>query len=254
MKSAPTLAARNARFLAALAPGAVLACLSLPGLGPRLAVAAAFALCFETLCLRLRGLPLRAYLAEGSAVRAGLLLALWLPSLSLSWLLVALGLALLLRQCLGGLGGAPFHAAMVGTAIAQLAFAAGPMAPDAGAPWLALAWLAGGLALVALGQVRWQGPVALLATAGLCAGFAGHALSVFVAAPWLLAAFFLLPESGGDGESATVRLLVGVVAGALAVLCAPGTGVQALPYALLVGNALAPALSRTLAARRRRPA
>jgi Na+-translocating ferredoxin:NAD+ oxidoreductase RnfD subunit len=139
---------------------------------------------------------------------------------------------------------------MLATAFAQLLFAAAPMAPDAGAPWLGLAWLGGGLALMASGQVRWQGPLAFLVTAAACNLPAAAALSLPTSAPWLLAACFLLPEPGGEGESATARLLVGAVAGALAALAVPGAGPWALPFALLAANALAPALSRALAPRR----
>lgn len=254
MKPAPSLAVRNARFLLALAPGAALACLQHPGLGARLAAATAFAAAFEALCLRLRSLPVVAYLAEGAALRAALLFALWLPGLALAPTLGVLAAALVLRQLLGGLGGLPVHAGMLAAALAQLAFAAAPMAPEAGQPWLALAWLAGGLALLACGQVRWQGPLALLAAAVLCALPVTPGLDLQASAPWLLAAFFALPESGGDGESATVRLLIGAIAGALAVLAAPRAGPWLLPFALLTANALAPALSRTLAPRRSRPA
>jgi electron transport complex protein RnfD len=247
--SAPSLAARNARFLLALSPGAALACLQWPGLGLRLAAAVAFALAVEAACLRVRGLPLRAYLLEGGAVRAGLLLALWLPTLGLLPLLLALALGLGARQLQGGLGGGPFHAAMIAAACAQLLFAAAPMAPDAGAPWLGLAWLGGGLALMAAGQLRWQGPLAFLATAAACSLPVASALTLPTSAPWLLAACFLLPEPGGEGENAAARALVGASAGALAVLAVPRVGAQALPFALLAANALAPALSRALARR-----
>jgi electron transport complex protein RnfD len=252
--SAPSLAARNFRFLLALAPGAALACLQWPGLGLRLAAAVTCALVVEAGCLGLRRLPLRAYLLEGSAVRAGLLLALWLPTLGLPALLFVLAAGLVLRQLQGGLGGGPFHAGMLAAALAQLLFAAAPMAPDAGTPWLGLAWLGGGLALLASGQLRWQGPVAFLATAAACQLPAGAPLALLSSAPWLLAAGFLLPEPGGEGEGAAARVLVGASAGALAALAAPDAGAWGLPFALLAGNALAPALSRALSRRRGRVA
>ena len=143
---------------------------------------------------------------------------------------------------------------MVAAALAQLLFAATPPAPGGGA-WLALAWLAGGLALLAARQVHWQGPLALLVAATLCALLATGGFDPAASASWLLAAFFVLPEAGGDGESATVRLLVGAGAGALAALAAPAGGPAMLPFALLAASALAPALSRRLAPRpERRPA
>jgi Na+-translocating ferredoxin:NAD+ oxidoreductase RnfD subunit len=252
--SAPSLARRNARFLLALAPGAAWACLQWPGLGLRMAAAAVFALLLESVCLRLRALPAAPYLLEGGALRAALLLALWLPTLGMLPLLAALAVGLVLRQLQGGLGGGPFQPAMLAAAFAQLLFAATPMPADAGAPWLGLAWLGGGLALIAAGQLRWQGPLAFLTTAALCSFPLAAPLAVPSSAPWLLAACFLLPEAGGEGEGAAARALVGAVAGALAALAAPGAGLWALPFALLAGNALAPATSRALAPRRGRAA
>ena len=249
MKPAASLATRNARFLLALAPGAALAAWQAPGMWPRLALAAAFAVALDAACLRLRGRPVAATLAEGAALRAGLLLALWLPGLAPVPMLAVLGAALLLRQLLGGLGGAPFHAAMVAAALAQLLFAATPPAHGDGGAWLALAWVAGGLALLAARQVHWQGPLALLVAATLCALLATGGFDPAASASWLLAAFFVLPEAGGDGESATVRLFVGAIAGALAALAAPAGGPDMLPFALLAASALAPALSRRLAPR-----
>jgi electron transport complex protein RnfD len=248
------LATRNARFLLALAPGAALTAWQLPGLATRLVVAAAFAVALDAACLRLRGLPVAATLVEGGALRAGLLLVLWLPQLPIAPMLGVLAAALVLRQLLGGLGGAPFHAAMLAAAFAQLLFAAAPTVPGEAGSWLALAWLGGGLALVAARQVRWQGPLALLLAAALCALPAGGGVDPPAAAPWLLAAFYLLPEAGSDGESATVRLLVGAIAGVLAVLAAPAGGPGLLPFALLAASALAPALSRRLAPRPARQA
>jgi electron transport complex protein RnfD len=247
---APSLAARNARFLLALAPGAVLACASFSGLGWRLAGCALFALFVESACLRLRRLPLRPYLAEGAALRAAVLLALWLPTAPLPWLLAALVAGLLTRQWLGGLGAHPFHAAMIAAALAQLAGNATPMPADAGSPWLPLAFLAGGLALCASGQVRWPGPLALLAAAALAAWPLGNPLGVPTSAPWLLAAFFVLPEPGGSGEHLKSRIVLGALAGAAAALAGQGVSAVALPFALLAANALASVLDRRLAPRR----
>lgn len=247
---AASLATRNRRFALALAPGAALACASFPGLALRLLAATLVALLLECACLRLRRLPLRAYLAEGGALRVAALLSLWLPTTTLALLLALVAFATLARQALGGLGAHPFHGAMLGAALAQLAFGAPPLAADAGAPWLALAWLGGGLALCACRQVRWQGPVALLAAATLASLPGGGALPVLTGAPWLLLAFFVLPEPGGGGEHARARLALGAIVGATAALATGGASAAALPFALLIANALAPALDLTLSPRR----
>jgi electron transport complex protein RnfD len=247
---AASLAARNVRFLLALAPGALAMCWLFPALPVRLALAAATALLLEAACLRLRRQPLPAFLAEGGALRAALLLALWLPTLALAPLLLAVAVAVLLgRQATGGLGATPVHGAMVGAALAQLGFGALPPALDAAAPWLALGWLAGGLALLAARQARWPVPLAFLAAAALAAWPHGGALSLLIGAPWLLAAGFVLAEPGSIGESLRTRVLLAAAAGAGAVL-AGGSDARALPYALLAAGLLAPLLDAAGAARR----
>jgi Na+-translocating ferredoxin:NAD+ oxidoreductase RnfD subunit len=251
LRLAPSLATRNARFLLALAPGAALACAHFPALAWKLALAALLALLLEGACLQLRRVPLQPYFAEGAALRAALLLGLWLPTASLPVLLAAVAVATLARQALGGLGAHPFHGAMLGAAFAQLAFASAPLPVDAGAPWLALAWLGGGLALCAAGQVHWHGPLGLLSVAALLSLPEGASLAVLTGAPWMLAAFFVLGEPGGGGEHPRARLALGALAGALAALAAQGASAAALPFALLLANALAPLLSGWLMPRRR---
>jgi hypothetical protein len=75
-------------LLAALLPGFALQCWrGEPALLPRLALALAAALLFETLALRARRQPLWPFLAEGSAFACAGLLVAWLPALE-GWRLV----------------------------------------------------------------------------------------------------------------------------------------------------------------------
>ena len=248
---AASLARRNARFLLALAPGAVLLVLAQPALAWRVALALVAALALDAAGLALRKLPVRAHLAEGSALRAALLLALWFPTIPWPALLAAIVVALLLaRHALGGLGNNPFNPAMAGAACAQLFFGASPPFLDYGGPWAGLAWLAGGLVLVALGQLRWQAPLALLAAASLAALPFERSLVLLTSGPWLLLAFFAWPEPGTHGESAGARAVAAAFAGALAVLAAGGASPRLLPFAVLAANAALPALEAWFAPRR----
>ncbi|MDD3447854.1 MAG: RnfABCDGE type electron transport complex subunit D, partial [Gammaproteobacteria bacterium] len=74
------------------------------------------AVVFEALMLRLRGRPAGSYLADGSAVLTGVLLAMALPPLSPWWMtLIGVGFAVVVGKHLyGGLGYNPFNPAMLG--------------------------------------------------------------------------------------------------------------------------------------------
>ncbi|WP_290652541.1 RnfABCDGE type electron transport complex subunit D, partial [Aquisalimonas sp.] len=121
------------RVLYALAPG-VLAMMAVFGWGVLLntLIAVAVALAVETAMLRLRGKPVRLFLADWSAVVTGVLLALCLPPLLPAWI-TALGVAFGLvfgKHLYGGLGYNPFNPAMVGYAALLIAF------PQAMVQWL----------------------------------------------------------------------------------------------------------------------
>jgi len=111
--------------LAALAPGLLLSCwLFGPRLLLHLAVASLTALACEALALRLRGLPLRPALTDGSALVTAWLLALCISPLA-DWWLSAAGAAfaiLVVKHCYGGLGRNLFNPAMAGYVFVLLCF------------------------------------------------------------------------------------------------------------------------------------
>jgi len=79
-------------------------------------IAAATALLSEAIIVRLRGYPVAATLADGSALLTALLLAIALPPLA-PWWLIAIGTAFAIifaKQLYGGLGYNPFNPAMIG--------------------------------------------------------------------------------------------------------------------------------------------
>lgn len=88
------------------------------------AIAAAAALLSEAVVLKLRGLPVAATLADGSALLTALLLAITLPPLA-PWWLIVVGTAFAIifaKQLYGGLGYNPFNPAMVGYVVLLISF------------------------------------------------------------------------------------------------------------------------------------
>lgn len=89
-----------------------------------LALASVTALAFETIALKLRGLPVKPFLMDGSALVTAWLLALSIPSIAPWWLIVVgLFFAIIVAKHLyGGLGNNIFNPAMVGYAILIISF------------------------------------------------------------------------------------------------------------------------------------
>lgn len=115
------------RVLAALLP-AIAACVWWFGAAVlvQLALASAAALATEALMLRLRGVPVRPFLLDFSALLTAWLLALCLPPLAPWWLTVtATAFAIAVsKQLYGGIGSNLFNPAMVGYAVAIVSFPA----------------------------------------------------------------------------------------------------------------------------------
>ncbi|MDN0083978.1 RnfABCDGE type electron transport complex subunit D [Crenobacter sp. SG2305] len=115
------------KVLAALVPGLILS-VFFNGIGvlAQLALATATALLAEAAMLKLRGVPVRFFLRDGSAVLTAWLLALTMPSLGAWWLIVVATLfaIVIAKQLYGGLGNNPFNPAMAGFAAVIVAFPA----------------------------------------------------------------------------------------------------------------------------------
>lgn len=95
-----------------------------PAILVSLALASLAALAIEAAVLRLRGYPLRVYLADGSALVTAWLLALSIPPMAPWWLpVVGVVFAILIAKHLyGGLGNNLFNPAMVGFAVLIISF------------------------------------------------------------------------------------------------------------------------------------
>ena len=89
-------------------------------------LASVTALLAEAVLLRLRGLPLKPFLLDGSALVTAWLLALSLPPLAPWWLIVLATLFAIVvaKHLYGGLGNNPFNPAMVGYAVLLISFPA----------------------------------------------------------------------------------------------------------------------------------
>ncbi len=94
------------------------------GIVVSLLVCGALAIAFESLALLMRGLPMKPFLSDGSALTTAWLFALSAPTLA-PWWLYAVGMlfaVLVAKHLYGGLGQNPFNPAMVGYAVLIVSF------------------------------------------------------------------------------------------------------------------------------------
>lgn len=277
--------------IAALAPAMVMAGVvhGLPAVRV-LAMCGVAAMIAEALCERLMGRA--SSLDDWHGLYTGLVFAFLLPA-SAPWWLALVGSAasiVLGKMIFGGLGGGPFSPALVGWAVCLLSW---PEAIDPEFSMLASeltsplhhlkffgaeavqdvtpaqlllgrqlgglgasqvwAVLAGGLAMVALGRVRWEIPLAFLA--GLAATAAAywvsdpsaHATPLFhlLAGSGVFVAFFAATDEPSSPSRPLSMLLFGLLAGALTVVIRVyGIYPDGAPFAVLLANLFTPALAR----------
>lgn len=229
----------------------------------QLALLCATAVLTEALCLRWRGLPLAA-VADGSTLVAACVLAVALPPHA-PWTVAvwaAVAALTLGKHCYGGLGNNPFNPAMLGYALAFFAF------PEAFSAWTvdavssptplaaarldspanaaanasllpALAAAGGGLLLLLSRVADWRLPCA----------FALGALVMHGGTDWqhlaqgglVFAALFVVTDPVTAPANRRGRWLYGFLVGALCVwLRRHGTHSDAIAFAILIGNMLAP--------------
>lgn len=120
-----TISAVMAQVIFALIPGIAVAFYFFGwGVISNLLVACVSALFWESLALRLRKRPVRAYLADGSALVTAILLALALPPMAPWWLLLigTFFAIVVAKQLYGGLGYNALNPAMAGYAVLLISF------------------------------------------------------------------------------------------------------------------------------------
>lgn len=113
------------KVMLALIPGILAhAWLFGPGIWVSLFLCSTFAIVFEALLLLMRGLPMKPFLSDNSALLTAWLLALSLPTLA-PWWLYAIGIFIAIviaKQLYGGIGQNLFNPAMVGYAALIVSF------------------------------------------------------------------------------------------------------------------------------------
>ena len=122
-----------------------------------------------------------------------------------------------------------------------------------GSEWVALAWLAGGLALLAARVISWQAPVALLATLGLLSGlfhlidparYASPVLHMFAGAT-MLGAWFIATDPVSGSTTPRGKLVFGAGAGlCLWVIRTFGSFPDAMAFSVLMMNMAVPLIDR----------
>jgi electron transport complex protein RnfD len=294
------------KVLVALVPGIVaLAVLQGPAVLVQIALAVMFALVVEAVMLRMRGVPVRPFLLDGSAVVTAVLFALCIPPWT-PWWVAAVGMVAaiaLAKQVYGGIGYNVFNPAMVGYAVVLIAFTAelsawpgaagtaeqlarivdGGVAIDAiaqatpldalregtgqsrtvaeslaGHDWtaalvLAVAWLVGGIYLIATRATHWHAPAGMLVGVFVTAAILGwyddgrHAGAIFhlVHGATVFAAFFIVTDPVSGCTTPRGRLWFGIGAGVFTVLIRSfGAYPDGVAFAVLLMNGAAPLIDR----------
>jgi len=258
------------------------------------ALAITFGLLVEATLLRLQARPVRQALGDGSALVTCTLLVLALPPgvpwyVLCTAVLAALGLG---KHLYGGLGNNPFNPAIVGYAVVLVSFPAAlanwPTPTDGltgataltsfkyregltvadvwqaelgfgtlggyPAEWINLAFLAGGLVLVARRLVAWRIPAALLLTLGVLAllGY-DNGSSKSLGSPFyhwfsggtMLAAWFFATDPVTHPASIRGQILFGcLIAGIAFAIRAIGSYPDGIAFGILLANACSAWLDR----------
>ena len=122
--------------------------------------------------------------------------------------------------------------------------------------WMNLAYLAGGLLLWQLRLIRWQAPVAMLATLTLLAvvffddgssASLGSPLFHLFSGSTMIAAFFILTDPVTSPASLRGQVLFGIGVGALIFLIrVTGAYPDGIAFAVLLMNAVSPLIDQTM--------
>jgi len=282
------------RVVACLAPGAALQLYFFgAGLLLNLLTATIAVLACEALCLHVTAKPVAERLFDGSAVVTACLLALALPP-GVPWQVMTIAAVAAVgvgKYAYGGLGNNIFNPALVGYAIVLVSFPQAMGWPtlidgfsgattlttfkfrgaetiaDIWTPlngfgtvaaakweWLNLAFLLGGLSLIAWRLIAWRIPAAMLLTIAILAAIGydngssrsfGSPLFHGFSGATMLAAFFFATDPVTHPASHKGQWLFGILAGAMTfAVRALGNYPDGAAFGILLANAITPYLDR----------
>ena len=253
----------NLAFIVLLLPAAVASMLTRPDVSSMLGVAGLLALGAGTGLVGeylIQVFMRQPYLAtNGHGALMGLLLAFLLPA-SVPWWVLVVGVLMTVfvgKQIYGGIGYYPFHPAMVGWVVLLLSWPNHVYPVDgasiaAAGPMVIYATIAGGVALMLTGHIKWQ--ISVGALIGVVLGtFAFRMVVPGLAGPVeqlltghvMLAVFFIGTDSTSTPANCPIRMVYGLCLGVMIMLVrAFGQWPDAIPFAVLLMNILNPLLDR----------
>ncbi|MFO8057179.1 MAG: RnfABCDGE type electron transport complex subunit D [bacterium] len=202
------------------------------------------------------------YATNGHGVLMGMLLAMVMPP-TVPWWVLFLGVAIAIvlgKQIYGGLGGYPFHPMIVGWLIILLSWGYHIRLVEHNSiaaihPAVVFFILIGGVALVALGHVRWEVPFGIII--GVLASWAlfnhlypdnpkaGNLVEIFTTTHVILAAFFIATDQTSSPANKTGIWVYAIGIGVLYMLIRVyGKWQDPVPFAIILMNILAPLADR----------
>lgn len=241
--------------------------------GPRfalqLAVTSLCAIFFEAIILYLRKKPIQPFISDGTALITAMLMTIGIPSSAPLWVgIVGIFFAIVIaKQLYGGLGHNLFNPAMVGYAILLISFPqymtdwklafdgvsqATPLdlrQSGLGTSLFAwqqitpiiytnIAWMLGGIILVATKVVDWRIPLSFLTAALITSLF--NIPDLFLGAV-MVGAFFIASDPVTAPAHPDGRLIYGALAGAVTILIRNYASYpDGLAFAILLSNAATP--------------
>jgi electron transport complex protein RnfD len=197
---------------------------------------------------------------NGHGALMGLIIGVLMPP-TVPWWVVVIGVVVAIlvgKQIYGGIGGYPFHPALVGWLILLLSWQNHiyPVGMSSIASMHSVAILftfLGGVTLVALGHVRWQIPFGVILGVVASAVIFQQLYPDKVADPFtqiatghvILAAFFIATDSTSSPANNLSMWIFGIGTGVMVMLIRTyGVWPDAVPFAVILMNVLSPLLDK----------
>jgi electron transport complex protein RnfD len=199
------------------------------------------------------------HVTNGHGALMGLIMGVMMPP-TVPWWVVVVGVTIAIvvgKQIYGGIGGYPFHPAMIGWMILLLSWQNHiyPVGMDsiAAQHWVVIFFtFLGGVMLVALGHARWQIPLGLILGVVVFTPLFHHfkpelagPLTQLATGNVMLAAFFISTDSTSSPVNPIAMLIYGALTGAMIMLIRTfGVWPDAIPFSVLLLNLLNPVIDR----------